>query len=43
MPIIIFCPYGQIADDVLGYPSALPDIHILDTGILGPYGQSYDG
>ena len=42
LTIVIFCPYEQIADDVLAKLSELPDVHTLDTGILGPCEQIYD-
>ena len=42
MTVIIFCSYVQIADDVQGSPSELPDIHIRDTETLGPCGQISD-
>jgi hypothetical protein len=34
--LIIFYPYVQIADDEVGYLSALPDIHTLDIGTFDP-------
>ena len=38
----MFYPYVQIADDVVGYVSELPDIYILDIGIFYPYVQIVD-
>ena len=32
----------QIADDLLGYVSELPNIYIMDTGIFYPYVQIVD-